>query len=69
MKKPATQYSLVIDSPLGRLGMLVMDQQVHRLDYLDAAMPLSVASGPFERRLVRSWKITLITRGRTSACR
>ena len=53
MKKPVTQYSLVIDSPLGRLGMLVVDQQVDRLDYLDAATPLRAASGPFERRLVQ----------------
>ena len=52
MNIPVNQYSLVIDSPLGRLGMLVVDQQVQRLDYLDAAMPLRAARGPFERKLL-----------------
>ena len=53
MNNPATRYSLVIDSPLGRLGALVMDQQVHRLDYLAAATRRRAASSDCGRQLVQ----------------
>ena len=53
MNNPANQYSLVIDSPLGRLGVLIVDQQIHRLDYLDASTRLRAASSTFERRVVQ----------------
>ena len=53
MNKSANPYSLVIDSPLGRLGILIVNQQIHRLDYLDASKRLRVASNAFEHRVVQ----------------
>ena len=53
MNKSAIHYSLVINSPLGRLGAQVMDQQIHRLDYLDASTRRRAASSAVERRLVQ----------------
>jgi methylated-DNA-[protein]-cysteine S-methyltransferase len=53
MSDPAIQYSLVIDSPLGRLGILIVDQKIHRLDYIDASTRLRAASTAFEHRIVQ----------------
>ncbi|MCK5480947.1 MAG: methylated-DNA--[protein]-cysteine S-methyltransferase [Gammaproteobacteria bacterium] len=53
MNKPANQYSLVIDSPLGRLGILILNQQIHRIDYLAGSVRLRAASSAFERRVVQ----------------
>ena len=53
MNKPANQYSLVIDSPLGKLGIRVVDEQIHRLDYLGTATRRRAASSAVGRRLVQ----------------
>ena len=52
MNNPASNYSLVIDSPLGKLGIRVVDEQIHRLDYLGTAMRRRTASSAVGRRLV-----------------
>lgn len=53
MKKTASPYSLVTDSPLGRLGVKVENNQVRHLDYLDGSVNLHAASGAFERNIER----------------
>ena len=52
MNKPANQYSLVIDSPLGKLGIRLVDEKIHRLDYLGTAMRRRAPSCAVGRRLV-----------------
>ena len=54
MNRSAIRYSLVIDSPLGRLGVLVADQQLHRLDYLAASTRRRAAASAFEYRVVQA---------------
>jgi len=44
-------YNLVLDSPLGRLGIACRNQHIVRLDYLDRTVPLQAASTPFEREV------------------
>jgi len=53
MSKLANQYPLVMDSPLGRLGIQVVNQQIHRIDYLAGSTPLRAVSSVFERRVVQ----------------
>jgi methylated-DNA-[protein]-cysteine S-methyltransferase len=51
MKIPANQYSFVIDSPLGRLGVQTENKKIRRLDYLAGSVRLRAASSYFERKL------------------
>jgi len=51
MKIPANQYSFVIDSPLGRLGVQTVNNKVHRLDYLTDSARLRAASVDFDRKV------------------
>ena len=44
------RYPIVLDSPLGRLGIRIQDKQITRLDYLANTAPLQAAATPFERR-------------------
>jgi methylated-DNA-[protein]-cysteine S-methyltransferase len=53
MNNPANQYPIVIDSPLGRLGILVVNQQVQHIDYLAGSVRLQKASSAFEYRVVQ----------------
>lgn len=53
MDNSADQYSLVMNSPLGRLGIQVVNQQIHQIDYLVGAMRLQAPSSAFERRVVQ----------------
>jgi methylated-DNA-[protein]-cysteine S-methyltransferase len=53
MKIPANQYSLVIDSPLGRLGIRVGNKRIHRLDYLASSVRLRAATSAFEQEIVQ----------------
>ena len=45
--------AIVIDSPLGRLGIRVQEQHITRLDYLANTVPLKAAATPFERKIVK----------------
>ncbi len=56
MNKPAHQYSLVIDSPLGRLGVQTAHEKIQRLDYLAGSVRLRTASGDFERKVETALK-------------
>jgi len=51
MNKSAHQYSFVINSPLGRLGVQTVNNKVHRLDYLAGSARLRAASGDFDRKV------------------
>ncbi len=42
-----------MNSPLGRLGILVEDQQIHRLDYLGSSVRVRAATSVFEREIVQ----------------
>lgn len=53
MSRTSTQYSLVLGSPLGKLGIVCADDSVTRLDYLSASAKLRTATSRFERQLVR----------------
>ena len=44
-------YNMVLDSPLGRLGIACCDQKLVRLDYLTGHVALNPASTPFEREI------------------
>ena len=47
------QYSLVIDSPLGRLGVQTANEKIQRLDYLAGSWSVEEAK-EFERNLADS---------------
>lgn len=47
------EYSLVLDSPLGRLGILLAGEAVCRLDYLPGSAPLKPADSRFGQRVTR----------------
>jgi methylated-DNA-[protein]-cysteine S-methyltransferase len=51
MNKPAHQYSLVMNSPLGRLGVQTANEKIQRLDYLAGSVRLRTASGDFEHKV------------------
>ena len=51
MNKPANPYLLVIDSPLGRLGVQVVNNKIYRLDYLAGSVQLRAASSDFDRKV------------------
>ena len=53
MNKSAHQYSLVMNSPLGRLGVQTANEKIQRLDYLAGSVRLRTASGEFERKVER----------------
>ena len=42
-----------MNSPLGRLGIQVVELQIHRLDYLDSSVRLRAASSAFEHEIVQ----------------
>ena len=46
-------YDVVLDSPLGRLGIRCPDNRLTRLDYLASTVPLKAAATPFERRVLK----------------
>ena len=45
------QYSLVIDSPLGRLGVQTVNKKIQRLDYLAGPVRLRAAASAFDRKV------------------
>jgi methylated-DNA-[protein]-cysteine S-methyltransferase len=45
------RYNVVLDSPLGRLGIACCDQQLVRLDYLTGRVALKPASTALEREI------------------
>jgi len=47
------RYTIVIDSPLGHLGIRIQDKHITRLDYLANTVPLKTATTPFERRVLK----------------
>ena len=47
------RYTLVLDSPLGRLGILIRDKRIQWLDYLANTIPLKTAATPLERRVLK----------------
>jgi methylated-DNA-[protein]-cysteine S-methyltransferase len=51
MDNPADQYTLVMNSPLGRLGVQIINKKVHRLDFLTGPVRLRTASGDFEHKV------------------
>ena len=44
---------VVIDSPLGRLGIRIQDRHITRLDYLANTVPLKAAMTTFERQVLK----------------
>ena len=55
MKSADNRYTLVLDSPLGHLGIRIQEQHITRLDYLANTVPLKAAKTPFERRIVKQF--------------
>jgi methylated-DNA-[protein]-cysteine S-methyltransferase len=53
MNKPAHQYSLVMNSPLGRLGVQIENEKIQRLVYLAGSVPLRTPASDFERKVER----------------
>ena len=51
MNKQANQYSFVLNSPLGRLGVQTVHKKIQRLDYLAGSVRLRAASSDFEHRV------------------
>jgi methylated-DNA-[protein]-cysteine S-methyltransferase len=45
------RYNMVLDSPLGRLGVICRDRKLVRIDYLTGRVALNPASTPFEREI------------------
>ena len=56
MNKPAHQYSLVMNSPLGRLGVQTANEKIRRLDYLAGSVRLRAASGDFDHKVETALK-------------
>ncbi|MGB5261835.1 MAG: methylated-DNA--[protein]-cysteine S-methyltransferase [Gammaproteobacteria bacterium] len=54
MGRVPNKYSLVLESPLGRLGIRLEHEAVCRLDYLPASVPVKAARTRFERRIARA---------------
>ncbi|MBT8116260.1 MAG: methylated-DNA--[protein]-cysteine S-methyltransferase [Gammaproteobacteria bacterium] len=54
MHRSASSYPLVLDSPVGRLGIRLGHEAVSRLDYLPRSVPLKAAGTRFEQRIVRA---------------
>ncbi len=50
--QPGYSYRLVLDSPLGRLGIDYRERRLVRLDYLTGHAALKPARTPFEREIV-----------------
>jgi methylated-DNA-[protein]-cysteine S-methyltransferase len=51
MQQQEPNYDFVIDSPVGKLGICVHDQQLTRLDYLPGSRRLKPASTAFGQRV------------------
>jgi methylated-DNA-[protein]-cysteine S-methyltransferase len=51
MTKPETDYSLVLDSPLGRLGLRLRQGRICALDYLPEGAPLKAGPGALAARI------------------
>lgn len=49
--KTENVYDVVLDSPLGRLGVRCRGKHVTRLDYVDQAVPLKAATSEFGQRV------------------
>ena len=47
------RYTIVLDSPLGRLGVRIQDKHIVRLDYLNNTVPLKAATTAFERQVLK----------------
>ena len=55
MTQSATAYSLVLDSPLGRLGIRLQAGRVCGVDYLPASADPKTGSGPLALRIARQF--------------
>ena len=53
MMSTDSRYTIVIDSPLGRLGIRIQDKHITRLDYLANTVPLKAAATAFERQVLK----------------
>ena len=51
MSKPRTDYSLVLDSPLGRLGVRLQQQRVCAVDFLPASASPMAGAGQLAARV------------------
>jgi methylated-DNA-[protein]-cysteine S-methyltransferase len=51
-----TGHSLVLGSPLGRLGVCLQDDAISRLDFLSSDTPVHVADNAFARRVADELK-------------
>ena len=51
MKISENQYSFVMNSPLGKLGVQTVNKKIHRLDYQAGSVQLRAVSGDFDRKV------------------
>jgi methylated-DNA-[protein]-cysteine S-methyltransferase len=51
--KSGHRHNIVLDSPLGRLGVQIRDKHITRLDYLADTVSLRAATTPLERQVLK----------------
>ena len=56
MKISENQYSFVMNSPLGRLGVQTASEKIQRLDYLAGSVRLRAAASDFEHKVETALK-------------